>query len=61
MKILWAVKEDDEEWEEQIITTDGNRIEVAKAWATQNGFDRFRISEESDTPMPPDFASTVNL
>ena len=42
--ILWAVKIGDEDWQEQIITTNANAIDKATKWAIENGFDRFRIS-----------------
>lgn len=59
MKILWATKIGDSDWEEQIITTNANRIEAASAWAKSNGFDRLRVSVVSDEPERPDFAATV--
>lgn len=57
-KALFAVKKGDEDWQEQLITENEDRIEDAKKWAAANGFDRFRVvSVDSDTP--PDFAGTV--
>lgn len=58
MKMLWAVKKGDEDWQEQIITTDEARIPAAKEWAKQNGFDRFRVSEYQDGDVP-DFTKAV--
>ncbi len=59
-QMLWAVKVGDEDWQEQIITTEASRIEAAKEWATKNGFNRFRVSDYSDGEKP-NFAKTVNL
>ncbi len=59
MKILFAVKKGDEDWQEQLITEVEEQIEAAKTWAVGQGFDRFRVAEISDDP--PDFASTVNV
>ena len=59
MKMLWAVKTGNEDWEEEIITTDEERIPAAKQWATENGFDRFRIADYRDGEKP-DFAKTLN-
>jgi hypothetical protein len=56
-KILWAVKKGDPDWKEQIITEKEERIEDAKKWATENGFDRFRI-QMVDLSTPPDFKKT---
>jgi len=50
--ILWAVKIDDEDWQEQIITTNANVIDKATKWATENGFDRFRISQFDPQEKP---------
>lgn len=58
-KMLWAVKVGDEDWQEQIITTNESAIEKARKWAEQNGFDRFRVSTMPDGP--PDFTKTLNL
>lgn len=58
-KMLWAVKIGDEDWQEQIITTDEKRIPDARKWAEQNGFNRFRVS---DVPQgAPDFRKTVRI
>lgn len=55
--ILWATKIGAEDWQEEIITVHADRIEVAKAWATRNGYDRFRIST-LDLDKRPDFTQT---
>ena len=59
-KILFAVKEENEDWQEELITEYEERIPDAIEWAKENGYNRFRIWEfvEGDKP---DFASTVNL
>lgn len=57
LRILWGVKVGDENWQEQIITTDGAKIEQAKAWGIANGFGRFRIS--TDNGQAPDFTKTI--
>lgn len=58
--ILWAVKIGDPDWAEQVITQRSYKIEEAKQWATENGFDRFRVST-LDMTEKPDFSSTLNL
>jgi hypothetical protein len=58
--ILWGVRVGDEDWQEQIITTDENQIEAAKEWASNNGFDRFRVAK-IDLGVKPDFVSTLNI
>lgn len=57
MKILWATKKGNEDWQEELITEDETRIEAAKKWAEANGFDRFRISEYKGEK--PDFTKTI--
>lgn len=57
--ILWAVKIGEPDYCEQIITTDANKIEAAKVWASLNGFDRFRISV-IDLNTQPNFINTIN-
>lgn len=50
--ILWAVEIGDEDWQEQIITTNANAIDKATKWAIENGFDRFRISTINPNDKP---------
>ena len=57
--ILWAVKVGDEDWQEQIITTDESKIEEASNWAKENGYDRLRVAV-IDLGVKPDFPSTIN-
>lgn len=59
MKMLWATKKGDAAWQEVIITTRGDSIPAARAWARANGFDRFRVAEFYDGEKP-DFAGAVN-
>ena len=59
MKILFAVKIGDEDWQEQLITEQEEHIEAASQWAKENGFDRLRVAE-IDLSTPPDFSSTLN-
>jgi hypothetical protein len=56
--ILWAVKIGAPSWQEQIITTHKERIEEARKWAEEQGFDRFRIST-LDLGVAPDFSSII--
>jgi hypothetical protein len=58
MKILWAVKIGDPDYLEQVITEDEKKIDAAKQWATNNGFDRFRIAEIDSEK--PDFVGTID-
>lgn len=59
MKILFAVKIGDEDWQEQLITEDESKIEAASQWAGRNGFDRLRVAE-IDMSSKPDFTKTIN-
>lgn len=55
--ILFGVKKGDQDWEEVVITTNPNKIEDAKKWAKENGFDRLRVSN-IDMEKTPDFTKT---
>jgi hypothetical protein len=59
IKILWGVKIGDPDYMEQIITEQPERIEAAKIWAANNGFNRFRIAEIKPEDKP-DFINTIN-
>lgn len=59
MKILFAVKIGNEDWQEELITEDESRIEAASKWAVDNGFDRLRVAE-IDLNEKPDFTKTIN-
>jgi hypothetical protein len=62
--VLWGTKKDAESWEEELITTaavssEGEaKIEKAKIWAKQNGFDRLRVSK-LDPSAAPDFTGAI--
>jgi hypothetical protein len=60
MKVLWGTKRGNEAWQEDIITTDENRIPAARRWAVLNGFTNLRIVDMGDEPSFPDFAGTIN-
>jgi hypothetical protein len=59
-RILMGTRKGDEDWQEQIITTDETRFAAARRWALDNGFDRIRVAD-IDLDTPPDFAGTVRL
>jgi len=58
--ILYAVKIDNEDWQEEIITTNANVIDKATKWAAENGYDRFRISQ-FDPQEKPTFGNKIRL
>jgi hypothetical protein len=57
-KILYGVKKENPDYMEEIITTHSDRIEAAKIWAANNGFNRFRVAE-IDLSIKPDFIKTI--
>lgn len=63
--VLWATKKDAEDWEEDLITTapmtvDGKaKLEKAKTWAIEQGFDRLRVST-NDSNIAPDFTKVLS-
>jgi len=59
MKVLFAVKINDENWQEQLITELPEQIEAASLWAIDNGFNHLRIAD-IDLDQEPDFISTIN-
>jgi hypothetical protein len=59
MKILFAVKVGDEDWQEQLITEVEDSIPDASEWAKKNGFDRLRVADIDEGV--PDFAGTLNV
>ena len=61
MKILWAVKIGDPDYDEQVITEREDQIAAATEWARAQGFDRFRVMDASDEPEQPDFVTTITL
>jgi len=62
MRILFAVKVGDADWQEQLITENSeyDRIAEASVWAEANGFDRLRVAD-IDLSTPPDFTKTLNI
>ena len=60
MLILWATKRGEEDWKEQLITEQEDKIEAAIIWAKENGFDRIRIANINLTEKP-NFTGTVNI
>jgi hypothetical protein len=59
MKILFAVKIGNEDWQEELITEDELFIEEASKWALKNGFNRLRVAEIYLNERP-DFTKTIN-
>jgi DNA repair protein RadC len=51
-KVLFAVRVGKPDWAEELITENESRIEEAKEWAKNNGFDRFRIAEIDMSEKP---------
>lgn len=61
--ILYGVRIGAPSWSEEVLTEDPAKIEEAQAWATANGFDRFRVSRitETDFQTPPDFTACLKV
>lgn len=57
-RALFAVRQGEPDWAEQLITEVAERIPAARAWALANGFDRLREIEVDDT-TPPDFTKVL--
>lgn len=59
--VLWGIRKGEPDWSEEIITKatskDDPKLQKAKRWASNHGFDRFRIAQIGDEP--PDFLSTI--
>ena len=56
---LYAVRKGAPDWAEQLITEDETRIEAAREWAKNNGFDRFRVATFTPGELP-DFTAGIN-
>lgn len=54
--ILWGVRDGNEAWQEEILSTNPARFEEIKALAAQDGFGKFRIGTV-DLSTTPDFTS----
>ena len=57
-KILYGIRIGEEDYQEEILTTNEEKIEDAKKWARANGFDRFRIAE-FNMEEKPDFIGAI--
>lgn len=58
VKVLFATRVNQPDWEEQLITEYEERIPAAIEWAKNNGFDRIRIAV-LDMSIKPDFSKTL--
>lgn len=57
--VLYAVRINNEDWQEEIITTNPAKIAEAKQWAINHGYNRFRVAT-IDLDSPPDFVGCIN-
>ena len=57
--VLWGVKDNDEDWQEVVLSTNPQAFERIKKQATKDGFGRFRIGS-IDLTEKPDFTKTIN-
>ena len=57
-KVLWGVKNGDEDWKETVLCTQPERFEEVKILAARDGWGRFRVSAV-DLSTPPDFTKTL--
>ena len=60
-KVLWAVKNGDEDWNQVVITstTDPAHLVKARKWAEENGYGQFRIQILDG--KKPDFVGTIRV
>ena len=56
--VVWATRNGDPEWKEQLITDNQEHIQAATAWANTNGFYNVRVSR-IDLMRKPDFAACI--
>ena len=61
MKVLFAVKIGDADWQEQLITEQSEHIKAASDWALANGFDRLRVAEIDLNSAPQFGANLINV
>lgn len=62
MKILWAVRIENEDWQAELITEVEDRIPAASEWARANGFNRLRVATIDDNANPTEmFIKAVRL
>lgn len=59
-KILYGVRLENEDWQEEVLCTQEERFEEVKILASKDGFNRFRVAE-IDLTEKPDFRKTVNI
>jgi hypothetical protein len=57
--VLFAVRIENEDWQEELITEHADQIEPASTWALANGFNRLRVATIG-LSVPPDFTKTIN-
>ena len=57
--LLYGVKEGNEDWQEEILSTCPDNFDDVKVKAARDGFSRFRIAKVNLTALP-NFARTVN-
>lgn len=58
-RILWGVRNGDEDWQESILSTNPAAFEKIRQMAERDGWGRFREST-LDLSERPDFAKTIN-
>ena len=59
VKILYGTKKGLPDYMAEVITDKSDRIEAAKVWATNNGFDRLTV-KDCDISVKPDFINTIS-
>lgn len=57
--VLWGVLDGNEDWQEEILSTNPAKFEAIRVLAKRDGFGRFRIST-IDLSSLPDFSKTIN-
>lgn len=57
--VLYGCKIGQPDYMEEVITEHEDRIEAARKWAENNGYDRLRVAT-IDLGTPPDFKKTIN-
>ena len=56
--VLWGVRSGNEDWQEEILSTNPARFEAIKSIAAKDGFGRFRVAIV-DLSQPPNFRNTT--
>jgi len=57
-KVLFGVKNGNEDWQEELLSTNPMRFEEIKTLASNDGFGRFRVAT-IDLSKKPDFTKTL--